>query len=91
MSQPFQFSMRSLFAATALFCIGAWEFAAADFSLGYIFWVLIFAIIGAALGMMWAKPVAGALSGVAGFIVLAGIVWALTHVDITRDHARLFP
>jgi hypothetical protein len=91
MSKPFQFSMRSLFYATALFCIGAWEFAAADFRLGYLLWILFFAIFGAALGIMWSRPVTGALSSVAAFIVLAGFLWALTTIDITRDHAHIFP
>jgi hypothetical protein len=92
MSEPFQFSMRSLFYATMLICISAWEVAAADFRLGYLFWVLIFAIFGAALGLMWAKPIAGALSGVALFIVMAGMMLALSRlIDITRDHARILP
>ncbi|HEV2969588.1 MAG TPA: hypothetical protein VGY55_06325 [Pirellulales bacterium] len=96
MSKPIQFSMRRTFAATAVFCVGAWELAMLDkrddpdFVLGYLLWVAIFAIIGGVLGIVVAaRPIVGALCGMAVWIWLAGI-GILAH-GITSDHARFFP
>ena len=87
MSKPFQFSMRSMFAIVALFCVVAWECAVFDrhrpgLAAGYVSWGLVSAIFGAIFGAPVARPLAGAACGVLIFIVLAGLMILTGNIGV---------
>jgi hypothetical protein len=75
MSKPFQFSMRRLFSATALFCVSMGLLAATPrVESGIVHLACFFGgfvAFGTAVGTMFGRPLAGAVVTLAGLAAVA--------------------